>query len=64
MEHPEQSKELCLKLPVTLGLDVFAVQPYFVTEDIASRLNAFVMGSLLKFLGMVEVLLANKHQFS
>ena len=43
------------------GLDVFAIQPYFVTEDIASRLNAFIMGLLLKFLSMVEVFLANNH---
>ena len=64
MEHPEQSKELCLQLLVTLGLDVLTVQPYFVTEGIASRLNAFVMGLLLKFLGMVEVFLAKKHYLS
>ena len=64
MEHPERFKELCFQLPVTLGLDVFAVQPYFVTGGITSRLNAFVVGSLLKFLGMVEVLLAKKHQLS
>ena len=64
MEHPERSKELCLQLPVTLGLDIFAIQSYFVIGDIASRLNAFVVGLLLKFLGMVEVLSANKHQFS
>ena len=64
MEHPEWSKKLCLQLPVLLGLDIFAVQPYFVTGGIASRLNAFVVGSLLMFLGMVEVLSANKYQLS
>ena len=64
MEHLERPKELCLQLAVTLGLDVFAIQLYFVTGGIASRLNALIVGPLLKFLSMVEIFSTNDHQFS
>ena len=46
------------------GLDVFAIQPYFVFRDIASKINAFIVGPILKFLGMVKVFSINNHQFS
>ena len=62
MEYPERPKKLCLQFAITLGFDVFAIQPNFVTGGIASRLNTFVVGPLLKFLSMVEVFLANNHQ--
>ena len=62
MEHLERFKELCLQLLVMLGLDVFAVQPYFVIRGIAFRLNTFIVGLLLEFLSVLEVFLANNHQ--
>ena len=37
-------------------LNIFAVQPNFVTRGIASKLDAFIMGLLLKFLSVMEVL--------
>ena len=46
------------------GLDVFSIQLYFVTGSIAFRLNAFIMGPLLKFLGIVEIFLTSDYQFS
>ena len=49
---------------IMLDLDVFAIQPNFVIGSIDSKLNAFVIDSLLKFLDMVEVFLTNNHQFS
>ena len=64
MQNSKRSKELRLQLPVSFGLDVFAVQPNFITGGIAPRLDAFIVGLLLTFLGMVEVLLANDHQLS
>ena len=64
MKYLEQSKELCFQLPVLFGLDLFAVQPYFITGGIASRLNAFIVSLFLKFFGMVKVFLTNNYQFS
>ena len=64
MEHSERPKEFCLQLPFAFGLDIFAVQPNFLTESIASRLDSLIVSSFLKFLGMVEIFLANNHQLS
>ena len=64
MKHFKQSKKLCLQLPVLFGLDVFAIQPNFITGGIAPRLDAFIIGSLLEFLGIVEILTSNNHQLS
>ena len=41
---------------------MFATQPDLVAWDIALWLDTFIMGLLLKFLGVVEVLLANDYQ--
>ena len=43
--------------------DIFAVQPNFITKIIVFRLNAFIISPFLKFLSIVEVFLANNHQF-
>ncbi len=64
MQYPKRSKEFSLKFPISLGFDVFAIQPNFVTRRIASRLCMLVMISLLKFLCMLEVLSADSHQLS
>ena len=53
-----------LPTSVSFDLDIFAIQPNFVTESIASRLNGFVVGSLLKFLSVVEVFSTKNHQLS
>ena len=45
-----------------LGLDVFAIQPNFLTGDIVPRFDSFVVSLFLKFLSMVEVFLANNNQ--
>ena len=64
MEYSEQPKKLCLQLPVTLALDVFAVEPNFLARSIVSRFDSLIVNLLLKFLGMMEVFPANNHQFS
>ena len=61
MKDSERPKELCLQLPVTFGLDIFAVQPNFFAGGVAPRFDSFIVSSFLKFLGMVEVFLANNH---
>ena len=61
MEHPKRPKEFGFQLPITLGLDIFAVQPNFLVKNIAPRFNSFIVSSFLKFLGMLEVFLANNH---
>ena len=47
-----------------LSLNLFAVQPYFVTGGIVSRLNTFIVGLFLEFLSVLEVFLANNYQLS
>ena len=64
MEDSKWPKELCLQLLVLFGLDIFTIQPNFITEKIAPRLDAFIMGPFLEFLGMVEVFSANNYQLS
>ena len=64
MENSERSKELGLKLQIAFGFDVFAIQPNFVTEGIAFRLDIFIVSLLLKLLTMVEDLSTNDHQIS
>ena len=58
----KRSEEFGLKLPVLFRLDIFAIQPNFVTKAIATRLEAFFMSFLLKLLSIVEFFLANRHQ--
>ena len=64
MEHSKRPKELCFQLPVTLGLDVFAIQPNFLARGVASRFDSLIVSLFLKFLGMVEIFSANNHQLS
>lgn len=44
-----------------LAFDIFAVKPNFITGSIAARLNAFIVGALLKFLSTIEVFLTNNY---
>ena len=62
MEHPKRFKELCLQLPISFGLDVFAIQPNFITESIAAGLHALIVSFFLKFLRAIEVLSINNYQ--
>ena len=64
MEDSERPKELCLQLPVLFDLDIFAIQPNFITKGIALRLDAFLVGPFLKILCIIEVFSANDHQLS
>ena len=43
---------------------MFATQLDFAAQDIALELNPLIVGLLLKFLGIVEILLANGHEVS
>ena len=62
VEHSEQLKELCLQLPVVLGLNILIVQPNSLAGSVALGFGSFIMSSFLKFLGMVEIFLAYTHQ--
>ncbi len=64
MQYPKMSKEFILEFPIPLGFDVFAIQPNFVAQVIASRLCMLIVISLLKLLCMLEVLSADSHQLS
>ena len=64
IEHSERPKKFCLQLLVAFGLDIFAVQPNFLTEGVASRLDSFIVSLFLKFLGMMKIFLADNHQLS
>ena len=64
MERPKRLKELCLQLSVTFDLDIFAVQPNFLTGGVAPRSDSLIVSALLKFLGMIEIFLANNYQLS
>ena len=64
VQNLKRSKEFYLQLPILFDLDVFAVQPNFITQSIALRLDAFIIGSLPKFLSMIEVFLTNNHELS
>ena len=62
MKDLEWFKDFYFQISVLFGFNVFTIQSYFVIESIASRLNAFIMGPLLKFLSVMKVLLANNYQ--
>ena len=49
---------------ILLNFEVFAIQLNFFTENIALRLETFIIGLFLKFLGMVKILLVYSHEFS
>ena len=46
------------------GLDIIAIQSNFIAKGVASRLDSLIVSLFLKFLGMVEVFLANNYQRS
>ncbi len=56
-------KELGLKLAILFGFNVFAIQPNFITKNIALGLHNFVIGLFLKLLSMVEVISIYNHLF-
>ena len=47
---------------ILLSFEVLTIQPDLVAQDIASRLDFFIVGLLLKFLGVVKILLANDYE--
>ena len=47
-----------------LDPDVFAIKTNFIAESILPKLDSLIVSSFLKFLDMVEVLLANNYQLS
>ena len=64
VEHLERPKELCLQLPVTLGLNILAVQPNFLTGNVILGFDFLIVSSFLKLLGMVKIFLAHNYQLS
>ena len=47
---------------IPLHFEVFAVKPDFFARCIAWGLNSLIVGLLLKFLGVMKVLLTSHHQ--
>ncbi len=64
MENSERSKKLALKLFVPLRFDVFAIQPDLLARIILTVLYFLVPGSVLQFLCMEKVLIANCYLLS
>ena len=64
VEHSERPKELCLQLAISLGLEELAIQPNFIAEGVALRLDSLIVGSFLELLDMVEIFATYNHQFS
>ena len=64
VKHSKKTEKLGFLLAIPLGFEVFAIQPDLVAWGKASWLDIFIVGSLLKFLGVVEVLLAHVYQLS
>ncbi len=62
MEDLEGSKKLVLELLIPLRFDVFAIQPDLLARSVAVTLYFLVMGSLLQFLCIEKVLIANFHK--
>ena len=62
VQYSKKTEKLGFQLAIPLSFEVLATQPYFVAWGIALWLDTFIMGSLLKLLRMVEVLLVNGHQ--
>ena len=61
MEHLKRPKELYLQLAILLSLDILAIQPNFLAEDIASKLDSFIVSLFLEFLSIVEILTIYNH---
>ena len=55
-------KEFRFKFPILFGFDVFAIQPDFVTRDIAFWLCTLIVHLLLKILSVLEIFTANGHE--
>ena len=64
MKYSKKAKKLGFQLVIPLSFEVFATQPDLVDRDIALRLDFLIVSSLLKFLGIVEILLVNGHEVS
>ena len=56
------TKKLGFQLAILLSFEVLATQPYLVASGVASWLDTFIVGSILKLLCVVEVLLTSGHQ--
>ena len=59
----KKDKKLDLKLLVFFGFDVFAIKPNVITKAIAFKFDAFIVSLVLKLVGLLEIFLANDHQF-
>ena len=64
VDYSEWPRKLYLQLAVPLGLDELAIQPNLLVGGVAPRFDSLIVGSLLKFLGMMEDLAAYDHQLS
>ena len=58
----KKTKKLDFQFAILLSSEVPATQPDPVAPGIASRLDSLIMGLVLKFLGVVKILLIYSHK--
>ena len=63
VQHLKKTKKLSFQLTIPLSFEVSTTQLDFIVKSIALKLDFLIVGLLLHFLCMIEVLLANNHQF-
>ena len=49
VQNSKKPKKLRLQLPITFGLDIFAVQLNLLARSVTFRLSSFIIGSFLQF---------------
>lgn len=59
MKNLERLEELGFELSILFYFDIFAIEPNFFIGCLAARLYALIVSSLLQFLSVEQVLLAN-----
>ena len=60
----KKTEKLGFQLTIPLSFEMLAIQPDLIAWGVASWLNTFIVSLLLKFLGVLKVLLANDYQLS
>ena len=53
MQDLKRPKQFHFQIPIVFGFDIFAIQPNFFAGSITSRLNSFIIGLFLQFLGIL-----------
>ena len=60
--YSKRTEQLGFQLAIPLSFEILAIQPDLVSWGIALVLVPFIINLLLKFLGVVEILLTNGYE--